>query len=182
MFRVSINAEIFNGYTLFSPTGGGPNGATGGTSYLLDNNMNSVHTWVHPRGAASMPYLLADSSIICPYRVENPTMSAGGVGGGVAHISWDGAILWEYTISNEIYQHHHDVQPLPNGNILVIVWEKKSAAEAYAMGRVSINNPLGEMWSTAILEFEMVPPNAVNIVWEWHLWDHLVQDSDQSLP
>ena len=92
-------------------------------------------------------------------------MSAGGVGGGVAHISWDGTILWEYTISNEIYQHHHDVQPLPNGNILVIVWEKKSAAQAYAMGRVSINNPLGEMWSTAILEFEMVPPNAVNIVW-----------------
>ena len=182
VFGVSINAEIFNGYTLFSPTGGGPNGATGGTSYLLDNNMNSVHTWVHSRGAASMPYLLADSSIIYPYRVENPTMSAGGVGGGVAHISWDGAILWEYTISNEIYQHHHDVQPLPNGNILVIVWEKKSAAQAYAMGRVSINNPLGEMWSTAILEFEMVPPNAVNIVWEWHLWDHLVQDSDQSLP
>ena len=32
VFRVSINAEIFNGYTLFSPTGGGLNGATGGTS------------------------------------------------------------------------------------------------------------------------------------------------------
>ena len=46
------------------------------------------------------------------------------------------------------------------------------------MGRVSILNPLGEMWSTAILELEIVPPNGANIVWEWHLWDHLVQDSD----
>ena len=109
-------------------------------------------------------------------------MSAGGVGGGIAHISWDGTLIWQYVISNETYQHHHDVQPLPNGNVLVIVWERKSATEAYAMGRVSINNPLGEMWSTAILELEIVPPNGANIVWEWHLWDHLVQDSDPSLP
>lgn len=111
----------------FSPTGGGPSGATGGTSYLYDNDYNIIHTWVHSRGAASMPYLLPDSSIIYPFRVESPTMSAGGVGGGVAHIAWDGTILWEYIISNQTYQHHHDVQPLPNGNILVIAWEKKNS-------------------------------------------------------
>ena len=71
VFIITIcNAEVFDGYTLFSPTGGGPGGGTfGGTSYLLDNDMNVVHTWVHPRGAASMPYLLADSSIIYPYRL-----------------------------------------------------------------------------------------------------------------
>ena len=182
VFKADLNAEVFDGYTLFSPTGGGPSGATGGTSYLYDNDYNIIHTWVHSRGAASMPYLLPDSSIIYPFRVESPTMSAGGVGGGVAHIAWDGTILWEYIISNQTYQHHHDVQPLPNGNILVIAWEKKTATEAYAMGRVSLDNPLNEMWSTAILELEMVHPNGANIVWEWHLWDHLVQDSDQSLP
>ena len=145
-------AEVFDGYTLFSPTGGGPGGGIGGTSYLLDNNMNTVHTWVHPRGAASMPYLLADSSIIYPYRVQSPTMSSGGVGGGIAHIAWDGTVLWQFTVSDDIYQHHHDVQPLPNGNILVVAWERKTAAEAYAMGRQIIDNPLGEMWPTAILE------------------------------
>ena len=177
-----LNAEVFNGYTLFSPTGGGPGGAIVGTSYLMNNDMDVIHAWVHSRGAASMPYLLADSSIIYPFRVQNPTMSAGGVGGGIANISWDGTLVWEYIVSNETYQHHHDVQPLPNGNILVIAWEKKSAAEAHGMGRVSINNALNEMWSTAILELEMVPPNSANIVWEWHLWDHLIQDSDPSLP
>ena len=50
-----LNAEAFEGYTLFSPTGGGPGGGTGGTSYLLNNNMDIIHTWEHPRGAASMP-------------------------------------------------------------------------------------------------------------------------------
>ena len=183
VFIITIcNAEVFDGYTLFSPTGGGPGGGTGGTSYLLDNDMNVVHTWVHPRGAASMPYLLADSSIIYPYRVPSPTMSSGGVGGGIAHIAWDGTILWQYTISDDIYQHHHDVEPLPNGNILVVAWERRTAAETYALGRQVVDNPLGEMWSTAILELEMVPPNQANIVWEWHLWDHLVQDQDPSLP
>ena len=177
-----LNAQIFEGYTLYSPTGGGPGGGTGGTSYLMDNDMNMIHTWTHSRGAASMPYLMADSSIIYPYRVQSPTMSSGGVGGGIAHIAWDSSILWQFTISDDNYQHHHDVQPLPNGNVLVIAWERKTATEAYAMGRQTIDNPLGEMWSTAIFEFEMVPPNQANIVWEWHLWDHLIQDNDASLP
>ena len=109
VLKTDLNAEVFDGYTLFSPTGGGLNGATGGTSYLYDNDYNIIHTWIHSRGAASMPYLLPDSSIIYPFRVESPTMSAGGVGGGVAHIAWDGTILWEYIISNQVYQHHHDV-------------------------------------------------------------------------
>ena len=177
-----IYSELFEGYTLFSPTGGGPGGTVGGTSYLLNNNKETVHTWEYSNGAASMPYLLADSSIIYPYRVANPTMSSGGVGGGVAHIAWDGTVLWNYEISNDTYQHHHDIALLPNGNILVILWERKSATEASEMGRESLDNPLNEMWSTAILELEPVPPNQANIVWEWHLWDHLIQDYNPSLP
>lgn len=30
VFKADLNAEVFDGYTLFSPTGGGPSGATGG--------------------------------------------------------------------------------------------------------------------------------------------------------
>jgi hypothetical protein len=120
-----------------------------------------------------MPYLQPDSSIVYPYRVANPTMVAGGVGGGIQKQSWDGEILWEYTFSDEIYQHHHDVEPLPSGNILIIVWEKKTAQEAYDLGRESITNPLNQVWSNAILELN---PETGEIEWEWHIWDHLVQD------
>ncbi len=126
-----------------------------------------------------MPYLLPDSSIIYPYRVPNPTMDAGGVGGGVQKQSWGGDLLWEYTFSDEIYQHHHDVEPLPSGNVLIIVWEKKTASEAFDMGRETLSNSLNQMWSTAILELE---PESGNIVWEWHLWDHLIQNYNPDLP
>ena len=172
---VFINAQIYNGYTLFTPMSAFDDNAT---TYLMNNDYEFLNTWTHDQGPASMPYLLVDSSIVYPYRVAFPTMSAGGVGGGIQKQSWDGEILWEYEFANEQYQHHHDVEPLPNGNILLIVWEKKTAQEAYDMGRETIDNPLNVMWSTAILELE---PESGEIVWEWHIWDHLIQDYNPEL-
>ncbi len=174
--------QAFEGMTIFSPAQGG--GGGGGTfhTYLIDNDLNEINVWNHPRGAASMPYLLEDSTLIYPYRVQNVTMNSGGVGGGISKYSWDGELLWNYEIANDIYQHHHDVEPLPNGNILVIVWERKTASEAYAVGRQTIDNSLNEMWAEAILELEPVGLDEANIVWEWHIWDHLIQDIDPALP
>ena len=172
-------AQAFDGMTLVTPTQGGGGGGTFYT-HLMDNDLNEINTWIHPYGPASMPYLNSDSTLIYPYRVPNPTMSVGGVGGGISIYSWDGDLLWDYEVSDENYQHHHDVEPLPNGNILVIAWEKKTASEAYAAGRQSIDNSLNEMWATAILELEPVGNNEANIVWEWHIWDHLIQDADPS--
>ncbi|MEO2186711.1 MAG: aryl-sulfate sulfotransferase [bacterium] len=57
---------------------------------------------------------------------------------------WNGDLIWDYNISNETYQHHHDIEPLPNGNILILVWEKKNAAEATEVGRQELNNSLNE--------------------------------------
>lgn len=166
-----FSQEVYDGLLLFSPTAGG--GGTNGNTFLMDNNENIVHSWSFSNGAASMPYLMPDSSIVYPYRVSNPTMNSGGVGGGVAQLSWDGEVLWNFVVSDATYQHHHDVEPLPNGNILIIAWENFSWTEAQAMGRTSIDNPLNQMWSEAILEYN---PTQNEIVWEWHLWDHLVQD------
>ena len=69
--------EAFDGLTIYSPTSGNGSGIT----YLVDNQMNIINSWTHPYGAASMPYLLKDSTLIYPYRVPNPTMNSGGVGG-----------------------------------------------------------------------------------------------------
>ncbi|MBT5759188.1 MAG: hypothetical protein HOI55_05980 [Candidatus Marinimicrobia bacterium] len=176
----SLFGQAFNGMTLFTPTGSGTAGNN--TTYLINNNLEGINSWIHPRGAASIPYLLEDSTLIYPYRVQNPSMSAGGVGGGISKYNWEGDILWSYEFANETYQHHHDIEPLPNGNILVIVWERKTAQEAYDVGRQSIDNSLNEMWSEAILEIEPIGTNEINIIWEWHLWDHLIQNVDSTLP
>ena len=72
--------------------------------------------------------------------VNNPTMMNGGVGGQVEIYNWDGNLLWEYILSDTDYQHHHDIEPLPNRNILVIAWERAYSSEWSELGRTSVNN------------------------------------------
>ena len=174
-----LSQDSYEGYTLFTPGGSGG----GATTYLKDNSLNNIQTWSHSNGAASMPYLISgdepgweNTLLIYPYRVSNPTMENGGVGGAVDCLTWEGDLVWSHVISNSNYQHHHDVEPLPNGNVLMIAWAKKSASEAYAAGRQIINNPLNQMWSEAIFEVQNNGNGGAAVVWEWHLWDHLIQD------
>ena len=182
LFTFYFSQEIFEGYTLFSPIQSNVY-----KTYLIDNDLNIFKEWSHQNSPASMPYLISGQEIgwentllIYPYLVDNPTMIGGGVGGGIQCLNWNGDLLWDYQLSNEIYQHHHDIQPLPNGNILLIAWERKSYQEAYEAGREIIDNPLNEMWSTAIFEIQPDIFGNVEVVWEWHLWDHLIQDVDSN--
>ena len=170
------------GYTLFSPGGPTQNPGDPFYTFLLNTEGETEHIWENESHPASMPYLFPDSSILRPCRVPEPTMENGGVGGRVQHITWNGTVLWDFVLSNETYQHHHDIQPLPNGNVLLIAWEKKTAEEAYAMGRLEINNPLNEFWADAIFEVQPDGFNGGIVVWEWHVWDHLIQDTDPELP
>ena len=183
---ISSSQDIFEGYTLFTPQIGIGGGAT---TYLMGNDYTTIQSWEHSNGAASMPYLtpgnepgFENTLLIYPYRVNNPTMESGGVGGAVQCLTWEGELVWEHILSNSDYQHHHDVEPLPNGNVLMIAWEKKTASEAFAMGREEIDNPLNQMWSEAIFEIQPDGNGGAEVVWEWHLWDHLVQDYCSSCP
>ncbi len=183
LFQIALLEDVYDGYVLFTPQGGG---ASSGNvaSLLVDTNGNIYNSWSHTNGAASMPYLhpgnepgFENTLLYYPCRVNNPTMSSGGVGGKIEIYNWTGELLWDYVVSNEFYQHHHDIDIMPNGNILLVAWERKYQDEWSSYGRTSVNNSLNQMWSTAIFEIE---PNLSNgnatIVWEWHLWDHLVQD------
>ena len=170
------------GYTLFSPGGPTQNPGDPFYTFLLNTEGETEHIWENVCHPASMPYLFPDSSILRPCRVPEPTMINGGAGGRVQHITWDGAVLWDFVLSNETYQHHHDIQPLPNGNVLLIAWERKTAEEAYALGRLEINNPLNEFWADAIFEIQPDGFDGGVVIWEWHVWDHLIQEVDPELP
>ena len=170
-----LSAQVFEGLTLYSSFSNSLK-----NTFLIDTNENVINSWSHTNAPASHPYLLKDTSIIYPYKVAEPYLdgNAGGVGGGIQKISKNGIIEWNYNFSDSIYQHHHDISVLPNDNILLIVWEIKSAEEAMLVGRENIETELNEIWSPAVIEFN--PVNGA-IVWEWHIWDHLVQDVDSSL-
>ena len=176
---ISFLQELSNGMILFTPFNSENQTST---TYLVDQDLNELNTWTHgDQRPASMSYLLQDSTILFPSQIENPTMESGGVGGMIQHLDWDNNILWEYAISDYNYQHHHDIELMPNGNILVLAWERKTLQQALEAGRQIIETPLQQIWSEVIFEIEPVGSNSANIVWKWHLWDHLIQDIDSSL-
>jgi hypothetical protein len=112
-------------------------------------------------------------------RLEQPgqgsTLQAGGAGGGIEIVDWDGDIIWEYDyfVDGE-YRHHHDFERLPNGNILLVAWEVYSEAEAAAAGRQPNRIPEGGVWSEHVVEIQPdLESGTGEIVWRWHAWDHL---------
>jgi hypothetical protein len=172
LFFLSISAAQNFGMVLLS------NRLQGGLNHtwLIDNEFNFIHSWTHPVAVHSMVYLEPDSTLVVPLRILEPFIEySHPIGGHFQRLDWSGNVLWEFTYYSTTYNPHHDIEPLPNGNILVICWEVKSQEEALAMGRANIN---GEIWPLKIVELE--PPEGA-VVWEWHLWDHLIQDVDPAL-
>jgi hypothetical protein len=63
----------------------------------------------------------------------------------------------------------------------VIVWDRYTANEAISKGK-NTNYGNSYLWSEKIVELQPVGSNSANIVWEWKLWDHIVQDFDNTKP
>jgi hypothetical protein len=80
---------------------------------------------------------------------------------------------------------HHDIHILPNGNILMLVVEKKTYAEVIAAGfnpgklQPEVQSK-GMMLPDSVVEIQPTPPVGGKVVWEWHVWDHLIQDYDST--
>src|SRR5262249_21989801 len=77
---------------------------------------------------------------------------------------------------------HHDICWLPNGNVLMVAWDKKTAKEAVAAGRRPESAGENELLPDAIVEVKQTGKTTGEIMWEWHVWDHLVQDVDSTKP
>jgi len=159
----------FDGYTLFNPT-------NSRTTYLLDMSKRTVHTWQHSQSGGYSVYLLPDGCLIRPASAPNAVIRGAAYSGLIQKTDWDVNLVWEYLYSNSSHIAHHDVEPMPNGNVMLIAWEVKSAAEAAAAGRSNAT----VMWPDHLVEVKPTGRNTGDVVWEWHAWDHLVQEKDQS--
>jgi hypothetical protein len=162
------------GYVMFCPL-------LSGMTYLIDLDGNVVHTWESKYGPSGWLYLKDNGNLIRGGRdPEAPVFDGGGQGGIFQEIGWDGEIIWEYQYSGEEYQTHHDIAYMPNGNYLAISWEPKSVEEAVQAGRRPETIPQAGLWPDKIVEIEPVYPDGGKVVWEWHMWDHMIQDQDDA--
>jgi hypothetical protein len=162
----------FNGYTLFECM-------RYTDTYLIDNNGLLVNSWQSQYEPGNMCYLLESGDLL---RGANPggfgSFNGPGGAGMAQRFDWDGNLLWEFLYSDEQVRHHHDLEPLPNGNVLMVAWELRTYEQSIEAGRDSSLIWQGEVWPEHIIEVEPVGATGGNIVWEWHAWDHLIQDYD----
>ncbi len=149
-------------------------------TYLIDRSGAVNHTWASSAVPGAGVRWLGDGTILRTYKTDLWTF--GGTGGGVQKILWDGTVVWDYTYSSSTHVSHHDVRMLPNGDILLLAWEKKTPAEAIAAGRNPAHVPPNGVCPEHIIEVKPTGPMSGTIVWQWHVWDHLIQDYSASLP
>jgi len=173
------NAET-KSYTLFSPM-------QSTETYLIDEQGNAVHTWQSDYRPGLSVYLLENGELLRPGVVNNKpatfTGQFGGAAGIIEILDWNSNVVWSTTLATPSYLSHHDVEQLPNGNILAVVWEAKTASQALALGRTNVTDDT--LWAGAI--YEICRSSAQNactdgdIVWQWSIWDHVVQNVDNSI-
>ncbi len=162
------------GYTLFSPL-------RSAKTYLIDMQGNVVHSWKSDAPPGQTVYLLDNGHLLrCEHTGGNRAFHGGGIGGRIRQFDWDGNVVWGFVYSNSKHCQHHDIEPLPNGNVLVLAWESKTRAEAIAAGRDPELTGREGLWPDHIIEVKPSGSSGGTIVWEWHVWDHLIQDYDST--
>ncbi len=168
----AVAQEVYNGYVLFGPD-------HGNTAYLVDQEKNIVHTWEDLPSGGYRTYLRENGNIVRPADSDSPGLGVWAPGGLVQEIDPAGNVVWEFNYKGEDYCPHHDIEPMPNGNVLLIVREVYSAEEAAEAGF----NGEGEISPGYIAEIQ--PPQGENgeasVVWEWHVWDHMTTGNEPEL-
>jgi len=165
--------QTYQGYTLIYPHNQ-PN------VYLLNNCGEIVHSWTDEDNfrPGNTAYLRDDGTLVKTKRGATSNLDPIWAGGGGAIVeirSWDNELLWRYELNTELERLHHDIEPLPNGNILMIAWESITMDAAVEAGRNPETLSQGELWPEKIIEID---PETDDIVWEWHVMDHIIQDFD----
>lgn len=164
----------YGGYNLFAPV-------TSKVTYLTDMDNNVVWSWDSDYTPGLAAYLLEDGSLLRAGYVGNEEFEIPGAGGIIQIIAPDGEVTWEYEYSSDEHLQHHDIEMLPNGNILLVAWEKEDSEAAAAAGRAPGNTTPEGVLTDSIIEVKPTGDGGGEVVWEWHAWDHLVQDTDESL-
>lgn len=170
--RTAAKPGAVAGLTLVAPL-------QSGDVHLVDLAGLVVHTWKTGLAPGGAVRLLDDGSLLhCGREEGNPRFFGGGIGGRIRRIDAHGKVLWDYVLADAKHTQHHDVIPLANGNVMMIAWQHHTREEAIAAGRDPAQTSDTGLWTDSIFEVRPTPPQGGEIVWEWHSWDHLVQDFD----
>lgn len=166
------DANAWDGYTMFAP-GSYP------ATYLINNKGELVHRWEYEYGG-SPTALTEDGIYYQAFDLDTNHPVFGKPLGGVESLDWDGNVLWHYDYWGDDFSRHHATELLPNGNVLMIAYKIRDSLECVQAGKNPANLKGGMVFADYLVEVEPVGSDSANIVWEWHFWDHVIQDFDST--
>ena len=175
------DSRAFDGYIFYSTHDTNGARTVGNTTWLLNSLLQPVHRWdsEHHAHEGVGPYLLENGLVVRPFSkgnwlyMENFYVASFT---SLEIIDWEGNQLWEFDYCTpKRHCMHHDVEPMPNGNILLIVNDFMPHEEAEAIGFKPTNDR-----AIAFQRIIEIKPNlkdgSTRIVWQWDVLDHIVQD------
>ncbi len=154
----------YSGYTLWAPM-------RGTTAYLVDPYGRQVNEWNNTFNPGADVYFLPNGHLLWPAKDA-------GTAAHLQEFDWDGTLVWEWQDTDPSYNQHHDIEPLPNGNVLILTSDFIDSAAAFAAGRDTLGLTDDTLQALMILEIHPTGPTTGDVVWKWRLWDHLIQDFD----
>jgi hypothetical protein len=149
-------------YTLFSPD-------QNNKVYLINSCGEKVKQWTFTDLPAATCYLLPNGNLL---RAGQDSLQI--------H-DWNDNLVWSYDKAGNGLSQNHDIEPLPNGNILCIVNDVYSKASMVSKGK----NPslsAANVKLNAIVEIQPSGLHGGTIVWQWKFMDHFIQDYDAGKP
>jgi len=185
-FLFSSAAALSDGYIIY--------GTYDGTStVLIDTTGSEVYTWDHTSKNGYSVYLLENGNVLRTAQVEGNVKYPSGampLQGIIEEVDAAGNVVWNYQLANDSLITHHDMKIMPNGHIIACAFEFKSKEQMVEVGVDtallkgggggfgfgSSKGLLAEM----IFELDPHAQGGPQIVWEWHICDHVIPKEQAS--
>ena len=141
-------------------------------AYLIDPLGRVAHTW-H----------VEDTPLVRTLRYVNlldngNLMAMTSFPVAILEIDPRGNIVWRY----EVRALHHEFLKMPNGNVMMLALQIKNRDQAIAAGANPEFVHKDGLRNDYLIEVRPAGASGGEVVWEWSVWDHLVQDFDPSKP
>ena len=162
--------HCFRGYTLTTTRGGRD-------ANLVDMEGRVCHRW-HAEEGIAYAYLLANGNLLLrtdPPQEADGAETMGGSSAAILELDWESNEVWSY--GNPFL--HHDFERLPNGNTLVLLWQRIPAeVTAQIQGGFASEDDPERMFGDLVEEITRSGAS----VYQWQSWCHMSDEEDVICP
>lgn len=150
------------------------------TTYLIDRDGYLVHQWESQRSGGGSALMLSDGSVLRAAMAGIPREFSGvrGATGCIERIGRNGELLWQFVLASPGFQMHDGFDVLPNGNVLLLAWERRVVDSGDVVAGESPAEK--EQWIDTILEVKPDGRDGGQIVWRWRSDGHFFSEAKGS--